>query len=119
MVLERLKEYIDAKGITVATFEKAVGLSNASFRKALQAGKGMGTDKLENILSVYDDLSAEWLFRGIGPMLKDKTMGSDRKSVDSRVMNVDKAVDILHNNQTVIIGNWDGLRDIIENIIKK
>jgi len=66
MVLERLKEYIDSKGISVAAFEKSVGLANSSFRKALATGKGIGSDKLENILTCYPDISAEWLLRGTG-----------------------------------------------------
>lgn len=69
MVLERLHEYIDARGMTIASFEMSAGMSNAAFRKALQSGKGIGSDKLENILSIYTDLSAEWLFRGSGEML--------------------------------------------------
>lgn len=82
MVLERIKEFIDSQGITVASFEKAVGLSNSSFRKTLQSGKGMGSDKLENILKVYPNLSAEWLLRGEGPMIHSETPASDRKLLE-------------------------------------
>jgi len=72
MVLERLKEYIDHRGISIAAIEKAAGMSNASLRKAIQSGNGIGTDKLEKILTLYPDLSAEWLLRGEGEMLRDK-----------------------------------------------
>ena len=68
MVLERIKEYHDYKKIKVAAFEKAAGMSNSSFRKTLLSGKGIGSDKLEKILSIYPDLSAEWLLRGEGQM---------------------------------------------------
>lgn len=116
MVLERLKEYINYKGISVAAFEKAVGMSNSSFRKVLASGKGIGTDKLENILSVYTDLSAEWLLRGAGHMLTDAPVVPLESG---RVMSIDKAVDILHNNQTVIIGNWEELKDVIESVLSR
>ena len=82
MVLERLKEFIDSQGITIASFEKAVGLSNSSFRKALQSGNGIGSDKLENILKVYPDLSSEWLLRGEGPMLRSEAAPSDMKLLE-------------------------------------
>ena len=36
MILERLKQYIDAKGITIAAFEREAGMSNAAFGKALK-----------------------------------------------------------------------------------
>lgn len=36
MILERIKEYIDCKGITIAAFERSIGMSNASFGKSLK-----------------------------------------------------------------------------------
>lgn len=70
MILERIKQYIDYKSISVAAFEKSIGMSNASFGKCLKKGGAIGTDKLENILSVYPDISPDWLLIGKGDMLK-------------------------------------------------
>lgn len=36
MILDRIKLYIDTKGISIAAFEKSVGMSNASFSKSLK-----------------------------------------------------------------------------------
>ena len=44
-------------------------MSNASFGKSLKNNGSIGTDKLENILSVYKDISPRWLLTGTGPML--------------------------------------------------
>lgn len=72
MILDRIKLYIDTKGISIASFEKSVGMSNASFSKSLKNNGAIGTDKLENILSVYSDISPEWLLTGQGDMLKEE-----------------------------------------------
>lgn len=72
MILDRIKLYIDTKGISIAAFEKSVGMSNASFSKSLKNNGAIGTDKLENILSVYSDISPEWLLTGQGDMLKEE-----------------------------------------------
>lgn len=69
MILERLKQYIDFKGISVAAFERSIGMANASFGKSLKKQGAIGTDKLENILSVYPDISPMWLLKGVGDML--------------------------------------------------
>lgn len=69
MILSRIKEYIDAKGISVAAFEKSIGAANASFAKPLKVGGNIGSDKLENILKVYTDLNPVWLMTGKGEML--------------------------------------------------
>lgn len=74
MILERLKEYIDKKGITIAAFERSIGMSNASFGKSLKNGKAIGTDKLENILMVYQDINLIWLLTGQGEMLKEEVI---------------------------------------------
>lgn len=75
-IVLRLKEYIDYKKINIATFEKSVGISNASFGKPAKTGGSIGTDKLEKILSVYTDISPEWLLTGKGAMLKREEIPS-------------------------------------------
>lgn len=71
MILERIKQYIDFKGITIAAFERSVGMSNATFGKSLKNGGAIGTDKLEKILTIYPDISPSWLLKGVGEMLSD------------------------------------------------
>lgn len=77
MIVERIKEYMDHKGISVAAFERSIGMSNASFGKSLKNKGAIGTDKLENILSRYSDISPLWLLTGEGNMLKTSTAGAD------------------------------------------
>ena len=69
MILERLKQYIDAKGITIAAFEREAGMSNAAFGKALINYGEIGTDKLVNILSSYPDINPVCLLTGNGKLL--------------------------------------------------
>lgn len=70
MIIERIKEYLDYKGISIAAFERSIGMSNASFGKSLKNKGAIGTDKLENILTAYKDIAPSWLLTGEGPMLK-------------------------------------------------
>jgi len=70
MVLQRIKEYIDLKGISISAFEKSIGMSNASFGRSLKNNGAIGTDKLENILSVYQDINPDWLLTGQGNMIR-------------------------------------------------
>lgn len=71
MILDRIKQYIDSKGISVSAFERSIGMSNASFGKSLKKGGAIGSDKLEIILRVYPDLSPDWLMTGAGNMLNE------------------------------------------------
>lgn len=68
--IQKIKHYLDYRGIKVSTLEKAVGMSNGSFASQLKNNKTIGLDKLENILSKYPDINIEWLLTGEGDMLK-------------------------------------------------
>jgi len=68
-MLQRLKEYIDFKGIKISGFEKSIGMSNASLVKPMRSGGSIGADKLEIIFKVYPDLNPTWLLTGEGEML--------------------------------------------------
>lgn len=76
MILERIKEYIDHKGISISAFEKSIGMGNASFGKSLKNNGAIGTDKLENILNIYSDINPAWLLTGKGNMLKQEDENS-------------------------------------------
>lgn len=66
-VKERLKEYIDFKGLSIRYFCESIGVSSAyvtSMRKSIQP------DKLEVIALQYPDLNVQWLLTGEGEMQK-------------------------------------------------
>lgn len=68
MIMDRIKQYIDTQGISIAAFERSIGMSNASFGKNLKKGGAIGTDKLEYILNIYKNINPEWLLTGRGSM---------------------------------------------------
>jgi len=67
---QKIKQYIDFKGVRISVFEREIGMSNGSFASQLKNNKTIGVDKLENILKKYADINAEWLLTGQGSMLK-------------------------------------------------
>lgn len=81
---ERVREYLDYKGITKYKFCNDLGFSN----KFLDNSSNMGTDKACKILHYYPEINSEWLLTGNGPMIKEDNtslmiMNNDRKTVDS------------------------------------
>lgn len=65
-VKEKVNQYIDYKGINVNAFESSIGASKSYWRNT----KNISAEILAEIVRVYSDLSAEWLLRGEGNMLK-------------------------------------------------
>lgn len=67
-VSDRLRIYIDYKGLSVSRFEKSIGAANGFVGNI---SKGISRDKLEKITNQYPDLSRDWLLYGEGDMLKN------------------------------------------------
>ena len=65
-----IKERILSQGIKKVDFFEATGIQSSNFK-----GKNMssqpGGDMLVKVLTIYPQLSAEWLLRGEGNMLKN------------------------------------------------
>lgn len=69
--LSRLMQWLAFKGLSIAAFERDIQVSNGSIgTQARKAGGYIGSNRVETILSRYPDLSAEWLLRGEGAMLR-------------------------------------------------
>lgn len=69
-MIDRIKQYIDYKGITMYSLEKAVGLNIGTFSRAVRNGTTVNSDKIELIAKHYPDLNPVWLLTGEGNMLR-------------------------------------------------
>lgn len=69
-IKENILYYIDNQNIKKEDFYKKTGISASNFK-----GPGLkseiGGDKIVKILSIYDNISSEWLLTGQGEMLKN------------------------------------------------
>ena len=61
-------------------------MSNASFGKSYKNGGAIGSDKIENILSVYPDINPSWLLTGSGKMLKSEEATDNKKKKEKEVV---------------------------------
>ncbi len=69
-IKERILSFLESQGIKKVDFFEATGIQSSNFK-----GKNMssqpGGDMLVKVLTIYPQLSAEWLLRGEGNMLKN------------------------------------------------
>lgn len=76
--IERIKQYLDYKGISKYKFYKDTGVSNGY----LDRKGSMGSEIIENIFYHYADLNLVWLLTGEGEMLLENEQIS-KASVNS------------------------------------
>jgi len=116
--IQRIKKYIDFKGINNKKFEESVGFSNGSFASQLKNNKTIGVDKLENILNIYSDLNPTWLLTGDGNMLLDfhkGITGGEDSIIDMEFNDIRDELSVLNK---LILSNpkIKELNDLYENI---
>lgn len=68
--IERIKQYIDFKGINNSFFEKKTDLSNGYIATQFKRNADLGEGVLNKILDNCLDIDPEWLLTGTGSMLK-------------------------------------------------
>lgn len=71
-VIERVKLIIEDKGISPRVFSKAIGFNYSTLNNYLTGRRTtIDSELIVKMLLTYDDISAEWLLREEGEMLKD------------------------------------------------
>ena len=93
---EKIKYYIDSKGISKNKFYTITGLST-SF---LDSGNTIGVDKAKIIIEKFPDLSLEWLVLDRGPMLANNKVPEEKNDKNSE--RIDKLLDIVASQQKTI-----------------
>ncbi|WP_185113207.1 MULTISPECIES: helix-turn-helix transcriptional regulator [unclassified Chryseobacterium] len=79
-IVEKLKEYLDFKGVSVSVAEKEIGVANGTLSKPFKANTTIKTDTLEKFLNVYTDINPFWVLDGSKAMIK-----SDVESIKENV----------------------------------
>ncbi len=92
LIVQRLKEYIEFKGIAVSIAEKKAGLSNGSLSKPFKVNTAIKTDTLEKFLNKYSEINPVWLLTGNGSMIKSDVIPNvlgldpkDKELADARL----------------------------------
>lgn len=74
-IKERILQFIDFLGEQKGRFFDAVGIASSSFRGEAKHNDSINGGSLVKILTIYPNLSANWLILGEGPMLKSDIAG--------------------------------------------
>jgi phage repressor protein C with HTH and peptisase S24 domain len=87
MVAQRIKQFIEKKGISVYAFENAIEASRGSISKAINNNKSIGSHVLEKILSVYE-INPIWFMTGEGEMESNKHDQNEASHTPSTVFSL-------------------------------
>lgn len=71
-IVERIIKLVDEKtNGNKKEFSSIIGIVQVTFNRYINKERSIGVDAISGILSAFPDVSAEWLLRGEGDMLKN------------------------------------------------
>ncbi len=86
-MINRIKQFIEYLKVNVRDFEIRINASDGTIRRAIKNNTDIQAKWLVSITENYPLLSAEWLLRGEGSMLKNEpnstTIGGENTQTDS------------------------------------
>lgn len=91
-IIDRIKAFIDYKGVTLNAFNVSIGAGKGYIEKQIQRGGSIGGDVLETIVRTFPELNPTWLLIGEGEMIKkpSKTANTPSGSLDKKAKTVDR-----------------------------
>ena len=95
-IKSRILQLIEVKGISTREFCRQIDVSHTY----LNGDSEIGSDKMETILSIFPELSIEWLVTGTGQMFKNNNAAAEKNDKNSE--RIDKLLDIVASQQKTI-----------------
>ncbi|WP_195760056.1 hypothetical protein [Flavobacterium sp. LC2016-23] len=100
--IERLKQYIDFKGLNNSLFEKEIGMSNGYIGTQLKRKADLGEGVIIKILDNCLDIDLEWLITGKGNMIKgDQSKNENKVRDDEKDREIERLKDKNQDLQTI------------------
>lgn len=69
-IVQRIKELVELKAKSKRDFASLIGMEQVTFNNYMIGKRGLSYEVIDAILDAFPEVSAEWLLRGEGEMLK-------------------------------------------------
>lgn len=89
-VLQRIREFINSLGVNDNQFAKSIGITQSVIASMFSRNTEPSSKVIVSILNAYANLSAEWLMRGEGEMIKGDVAVKEKPASNEFVVYVDE-----------------------------
>ena len=91
-MLERLRGVRASKAKSVNNFAKLIGMSQTTVNGIMLGSRGVSVDIIVAVLTAFPDVSAEWLMRGEGEMLRSEEVAQNALISDETIAHYTSAI---------------------------
>lgn len=71
IVIQQINKLIEIKAKSMRDFSSQIGVRNNTLNQQLNGVRSISYETINSILITFEDISAEWLLRGVGNMYKN------------------------------------------------
>lgn len=101
-ILDRLKKVHEHSGLTLRAFAINCGISQPTLDKQFKGLRGVSIETISSVLTAYPSVSAEWLIRGEGEMLKQEVSSKELERINKLTNVAETLQDVIDSkNQTI------------------
>lgn len=72
-IIQRIKSVIEYYDMSVTALSKKIGVVQQTLNRQISGDGAMSLSTIDKILSCFPEISAEWLMRGEGSMIKGES----------------------------------------------
>lgn len=102
-MLERLRGVRASKAKSVNNFAKLIGMSQTTVNGIMLGSRGVSVDIIVAVLTAFPDVSAEWLMRGEGKMLRSEEAAQNALISDETIAHYTSTI----KSYEVLLANRD------------
>lgn len=90
VVLQRITSVLANKKMSITALSKLISVPQPTLNRQISGESAMTLDVLYSILNYFTDISAEWLLRGEGEMIKGNAAVKEKSASKEFVVYVDE-----------------------------
>ena len=109
-IYQRIMLILDDKQVSVNALSKLVGMSQTTLNTQLKGERALSANVVAKVLSVFPDVSAEWVIRGVGTMYHKECDEDYVSYMDSETPHrVENKIEEYHQDDSVWKAKYDEL----------
>ena len=87
IVNQRIKSILEDRQISISAFSKMIGMQQVTCNRQIRGDQAVSLGLIEGFLEKFDDISAEWLLRGVGSMYrKEESAGEVEEAISTTMV---------------------------------
>lgn len=108
-VYQRIKAYIDDNRISLNALAKTLNMNQSTVLRQVKGEQTLSSTLVENFLKAYQDVSAEWLMRGVGTMYRNQDADDLSYMVSETTHRVEPKIEEYHQDDSVWKSKYEEL----------